>query len=127
MNATGEEFKWEYIQTAIQSNLDLIERIAVVSLVECFDYLKNNNSTNLHIMLILLAKYFATGFGYKYVENKYEDTWSQLGVKAIYIAIFSIIAKIIFGNIFSEKESDDDRLEKEASKAYENELRKKRA
>jgi hypothetical protein len=126
MNATGEEFKWEYIQTAIQSNLDLIERIAVVALVESYSHLKKNEGVNLHIVLILLGKYFVSGFGFKFIEKMYDCTWSQLGAKAAYVAIFSLIAKIIFGNVFSDKDSEEARLEAEANKAYENELRKKR-
>ena len=34
MNATGEEFTWEYIQTGILSNVDLIERIGMVDNIE---------------------------------------------------------------------------------------------
>ncbi len=127
MNATGEEFKWEYIQTAIQSNLDLIERIAIVALVECYDYLKKSNSVNIHVAFLLVGKYFLTGFGFKFLETQCsEDSWYQLGVKAIYIVIFSIITKIIFRNIFDGKDSEDALLEAEAAKAYEKELKKKR-
>jgi hypothetical protein len=128
MNATGEEFKWEYIQTAIQSNLDTIERIAIVALVECYEHLRKSDGVNLHIVLILLSKYFLSGFGFKFLERLYsEDTWSQLYTKAIYVAIFSIISKIIYRKVFSEFQSEDAKLEAEANKAYENELRKKRS
>jgi len=125
MNATGEEFKWEYIQTAIQSNFELIERIAIVALVECYYHLKKSDSVNIHVALLLIGKYFISGFGLKFLEKQYsEDSWYQLGVRAVYVAIFSLITKFIFRSVFDGKDSEDAFLEAEANKAYE--LRKKR-
>jgi hypothetical protein len=103
MNATGEEFKWEYIQAAIQSNFDLIDRIAVVALVECYEELKKRNSTNIHIIILLLSKYFITGLGFKYIDVlRYEDPWSQLICKGAFSLVFAWIVKFIFNIIFRE-------------------------
>lgn len=94
MNATGEEFKWEYIQAAIQSNLDLIERIAIVSLVQSYETLKTQNKFNIHVLLFLIFKYFFNGLGFKFIEKlKYEDTWNSLGAKASICFVFAIISK----------------------------------
>lgn len=93
-NATGEEFKWEYIQSAIQSNLDLIERIAVVALVEIYDKLRTSNKLNVHVVLILIAKYFFTGLGFKFINKlNYEDPWNQLLAKGAYCIIFALGVK----------------------------------
>ncbi len=94
MNATGEEFKWEYIQAAIQSNLDLIERIAIVALVACYEKLRSVNQTNIHILLILIAKYFFSGLGFRYIEKiRFEDPWTQLAAKGVACLAFALLAK----------------------------------
>jgi hypothetical protein len=94
MNATGEEFKWEYIQTAIQSNLDLIEKIAVVCLVDCYEKFKSQNKLNIHIVLILIGKYFFNGLAFKFIDKlHFDDSWNQLGVKAAYCFAFALIAR----------------------------------
>jgi hypothetical protein len=94
MNATGEEFKWEYIQSAIQSNVDLIERIAIVALVQSYETLKSQNRFNLHILLILLSKYFLNGLGFKYIEQlKFEDHWQSLAAKAVICLVFAFLSK----------------------------------
>ena len=94
MNATGEEFKWEYIQAAIQSNLDLIERIAIVGLVQSYETLKTQNRFNVHVLLIIIFKYFFNGLGFKYIEKlKFEDSWHNIGAKASICIIFAIISK----------------------------------
>ncbi len=94
MNATGEEFKWEYIQSGIQSNLDLIERIAIVALVQVYETLKEAKKINIHIFVFLVVKYFFSGLGFKYINRlNYEDQWSQLGAKGVYCLIFALISK----------------------------------
>jgi len=94
MNATGEEFKWEYIQSAINSNFDLIERIAVVALIECYDKLKSLNRMNVHIILILISKYLFSGLGFKFIEKfRYEDSWHQLIAKGVFTLIFALFSK----------------------------------
>jgi hypothetical protein len=129
MNATGEEFKWEYIQSAILSNLDLIERIAVVALVQVYESLRNKNKLNFPILIILIAKYFFTGIGFKYIDGLHnDDPWSQLIAKGLYCLIFAFISKylyfiyfrMIFNSAFSENYIDEDfNLEQEALREYE--------
>ena len=127
MNATGEEFKWEYIQTAIQSNLDLIERIALVALVECYDLLKKSDSMSIHVALIIVGKYLLSGLGFRLFEKfNFEDAWTQLGLKAVYVLVFALVSRIVCGGVFSSKDSYDNFLEAEANKAYDREIRKKR-
>ena len=94
MNATGEEFKWEYIQSAINCNLEFIERIAVVALVECYDKLKTNNKVNLHVIFILIAKYLFSGLGFKFIEKlRYEDSWHQLIARGVFTLGFALFSK----------------------------------
>jgi len=93
LNATGEEFRWEYIQSAIQSNLDLIEKISLVALVEVYESLRQKNKSNLHIILFLIGKYFFTGLGFKYLDILYDDQWTHLFFKAIYCLIFAFLSK----------------------------------
>lgn len=127
MNATGEEFRWEYIQNAIQSNLDLIERIAVVSLVECYDKLKSKNKLNIHIVLFLVAKYFFTGLGFRYFDRLHsEDPWNQLIIKGIYCLGFAFLARIVFSMVFRDtyREGTEEELEEEALKEYEKRKKK---
>jgi len=127
MNATGDEFKWEYIQTAIQSNLDLIERIALVALIECYDLLKKSDSLSIHVALIIVGKYVLSGFGFSMLEKiNSEDGWTLLGFKAVYALVFALVSRIICGGVFSSKDSYDNFLEAEANKAYDRELKKKR-
>jgi hypothetical protein len=113
MNATGEEFKWEYIQTAIQSNFDLIDRIALVALVECFDKLRNDKKWNIHIVLILIFKYFFNGLGFKYIDRlRSEDPWNQLVIKGTCTLVFAIFSRIIFSYVFVDEDT-------KANEAYE--------
>merc|ERR1711976_293057 len=113
MNATGEEVKWEYIQSAIQSNLDLIERIAIVALVQVYETLRTNSKMNIHILIFLIAKYFFTGIGFKYFfKMYYEDQLNQLGVKCVYVIIFALISKYIFNYIYADDfKTEDEKLE----------------
>ena len=124
MNATGEEFKWEYIQSAIQSNLDLIERISVVALVECYEKLKSQNALNIHILFILIAKYFFSGLGFRVIDRlRYDDPWNQLFAKGVFTFSFAFLTKLIFNNVFREETEDD--VEEEALKEFEK-LKKKK-
>jgi hypothetical protein len=91
MNATGEEFQWEYIQTAIQCNFDLIERLAVVALLEC--YYRNTILSPLYLVLVL-GRYFVTGLGFKYIDAlKHNDDWKQLAIRGGYSLGFAIVAR----------------------------------
>ena len=94
MNATGEEFKWDYIQSAIQSNLDLFNLISIVALVECYEVLKSKQKFNVHIIMILLFKYFFNGLGYKHIKAlNFDDSWYQLAAKGVACLVFAIFAK----------------------------------
>ena len=100
MNATGEEFRWEYIQTAIQSNFDLIERIAIVALIECYEKQRKSNGWNFHLLILIMIKYFISGLGFKYLEVlKSNDQWIQLGKKGAYTIMFAFITRYEFCNI----------------------------
>jgi hypothetical protein len=91
MNATGEEFQWEYIQTAIQTNFDLIERIAVVALLECY-YRKTTFS--FFYLALVLARYFVVGLGFKYLDIlKHHDEWRQLMIKGGFSLGFAIVSR----------------------------------
>lgn len=97
MNATGEEFRWEYIQSAIQANFDLIERIALVALVYSYEKLKVQGKWNLHIVMLLLGKYIYSGLAHRYIEIlKSEDQWQQLIIKGISALVFGIVAKYFY-------------------------------
>ena len=98
-NANSEEFKWEYIQTAISANIDLIERIAIVALVECYRKNEEYGKTKFHLLLILLVKNAISSVGYKYLEVlKTDDHWMKLAHKFSITIVFSIIVNIIFNN-----------------------------
>jgi hypothetical protein len=91
MNATGEEFQWEYIQTAIQCNFDLVERLAVVALLEC--YYKGTIMGPFYLLLAL-SRYFITGLGYKYIDSlKHPDEWKQLMIRGGFSFGFAIVAR----------------------------------
>ena len=34
MNSMGEEFTWEYIRTVILANLQMIEKMAIIALIQ---------------------------------------------------------------------------------------------
>ena len=76
---------------------------------------------NIHILLILITKYFFSGLGFRYIQAlRYEDSWSQLIVKGVCCLVFAFISKIIFNIVTTEK--SEDQL---AEEAYENEKKKK--
>ena len=110
MNATGDEFTWEYIQTAIQSNIDLLEKISIVTLILCIQKLNMENKLNGHIVIILIGKYALNNLGYNFLSHfQNEDTWKNIQVKGISALIFGILAKIIFK--MSIKSEEDKALE----------------
>lgn len=94
MNATGEEFKWEYIQVAIQSNIDLVDRIAVVALVECYKSLREHEQSNTYILVVLVLKYLVFGLAFRYVDLlKHECSWKQLMIKGGCTVTFALATK----------------------------------
>ena len=110
MNATGEEFNWEYIITAIESNFDLIERLAVVALVQCFEQADKSFKYKATIGFILVFKYAFFGLGFKFIKGlKTDDKWMQLYFKAVATLILGFISRIIFKRSFKNQQE----LEKE--------------
>ena len=104
LNATSEEFKWEYIITAINANIDLLERIAVVALVECYRKYSESSKTNFQFMLLLILKYSVNSLGPKYIPLlQTEDGWMKLGHKLSITLVFALTVQIIFKSIFSGK------------------------
>lgn len=105
MNATGEEFNWEYIITAIESNFDLIERLAVVALVQCVDQEEKSIHYKATVGSILIFKYAFFGLGFKFIQQlQTDDKWMQLYYKALATLIFGFISRIIFKRSFKNQE-----------------------
>lgn len=105
MNATGEEFNWEYIITAIESNFDLIERLAVVALVQCIDQEEKSIQYKTVVGSVLIFKYAFFGLGFKFIEQlQTDDKWMQLYYKAIATLVFGFISRIIFKRSFKNHE-----------------------
>lgn len=99
-NANSEEFKWEYIQTAISANIDLLERIAIIALVECYRLKEEAGKTKFYLLLILIAKNTISSIGSKYIEVlKTDDQWIKLAHKFSITVVFAIIVSIIFNNV----------------------------
>lgn len=112
MNATGEEFNWEYIITAIESNFDLIERLAVVALVECLDQNDKSFQYKAFIGAILVLKYAFFGLGFKFIRIiKTDDKWIQLYYKAIATLVLGFISRIIFKRSFKNQQELEKELE----------------
>jgi hypothetical protein len=103
-NATSDEFKWEYIQTAIIANIDLIERIGIVALVESYRILKDNGKFNLHLIFFLILKYGLNSIGSKYISFLSGDNWTIIQGRLVLGLIFCIIAKVIFNQVSSTEE-----------------------
>lgn len=119
MNATGEEFKWDYIQTAVQSNFDMIDKIAIVALVACMDKLTTDKKWNFHIMIIIIAKYFFSGLGFKYIDRlKFEDSWLQLLSRGVCTLAFGLFSRIIFSVVFRELTMSEEELAHQAYIAH---------
>ena len=102
MNATGEEFTWEYIQTGILSNVDLIERIGMVALVQSFVTLSNENKMSLHIILFIIGKYLFSAFGFKKIEGmmfkntSLGDKWEEIVGRIVIAMVFGLFCRIVF-------------------------------
>lgn len=99
MNATNDEFNWQFIQSSVISNIDLFERIGIVAIVECYILLKKYNKFNHHLILLLLAKYSLNNFGYKYIPYLNKTGWGDIQARFSSCCIFVIICKLIYNNI----------------------------
>ncbi len=111
MNASGDEFTWEYIQTAIQANIDLVEKIGIISLIENINYLNSEKKLNFHLILIILIRYFFNGLAFKYIDYfKNIVDWNFILLKGGIAIAFGLFCKIIFGKYHK---SEDQRAEEE--------------
>ena len=113
INATSEEFQWEYIQTSISANIDLLERLAIVALVECYRKYKDSGKTNIQFIILLFVKYSISIIGHKYIPFlQTDDAWKKLMNKFVITLVFSIMAKFIFESNFNNQSEDEDKKTK---------------
>lgn len=112
MNAMGEEFTWEYIRTAILSNVDMVEKLAIVALIQSIQRSFEENRIGIHLIFFVIAKYVFNNFGYNYIKllNFDGDQWKVLGSKVGITFIFGIIAKKLYRNV---NKTDDEKAEEE--------------
>jgi len=116
MNLTGEEFTWEYIRTAMLANAKLVEKIAVIALIQCMQKLMNDNKIYAHIIIIIIIKYIFNNFAYNYIPQlKFEgDQWKVLLSKIGITLFFALFAKKIFKNL---NKTEDEIAEEEYIRA----------
>ena len=107
MNSMGEEFTWEYIRTAILANLQMIEKMAIIALIQSVQKLMDDNKAYVHIIILIIIKYLFNSFGYNYIPqlNFGGDQWKILMSKIAITVIFGLTAKKIFRN--SNKTEDE--------------------
>ena len=107
MNSMGEEFTWEYIRTAILANLQMIEKMAIIALIQSAQKLMDDNKAYVHILILIIIKYLFNSFAYNYVPklNFGGDQWKILMSKIAITVIFGLAAKKIFRN--SNKTEDE--------------------
>ena len=118
-NAIGEEFTWEYIQAAIQANINLIEKIAIVAFVQCIQKINFEGGFSLPLILVVIGKYLLNGLAFKYIkELQFENEWKMLGLKAGIALVFGLVGKMMFN--FYHKSEDRKALE-----AYEKQKKNK--
>ena len=95
MNSMGEEFTWEYIRTAILSNIQSIQK------------LMDDKKAYFHLIFIVVIKYIFNNFAYTYIPqlNFEGDQWKILLSKIIITLGFGLLSKKIFKN--SNKTEDE--------------------
>lgn len=94
MNATGEEFKWEFIQTALYSNIEMIEKLALVALIEILRRLALQNKNNFLLVFLILIKYIVGEIVFKHAEFiKTDDPWKMLSYRAAFGILYGLVAK----------------------------------
>lgn len=101
-NSTGDEFKWEYIQTGIMANVDMLDRFAIVALVDCYVNKTEKNEISLHILLALISKYAFNSLAFKYLFVQ-KSQWESISIKVASTFAFALISKTLYG-IFSTPE-----------------------
>ena len=97
-NSMGEEFTWEYIRTAILANVQMIEKMAIVALIQTGTKLHEEKKSYGYIIFLIVFKYIFNNFAYIYIPQlKFGgDQWKILISKMINTVIFGLIAKKIF-------------------------------
>ena len=107
MNSMGEEFTWEYIRTAILANLQMIEKMAIIALIQSAQKLKDDKKAYIHLIFIIVIKYIFNNFAYNYIPqlNFGGDQWKILLSKIIITLGFGLLSKKIFKN--SNKTEDE--------------------
>lgn len=101
-NSTGDEFKWEYIQTGIMANVDMLDRFAIVALVDCYVNKTEKNEFSLHILLALISKYAFNSLAFKYLFVQ-KSQWESISIKVASTFAFALISKTLYG-LFSTSE-----------------------
>ena len=99
-NSMGEEFTWEYIRTAVLANVQMIEKMAIVALIQTGTKLKEEKQSYGLILFLILFKYIFNNFAYIYIPAlKFGgDQWKILISKTVITLIFGLFAKGIFKN-----------------------------
>ena len=94
----GEEFTWEYIRTAILANVQMIEKMAIVALIQTGTKLKEEKQSYGLILFLILFKYIFNNFAYIYIPAlKFGgDQWKILISKIVITMVYGLIAKGIF-------------------------------
>ena len=112
LNSMGEEFTWEYIRTAILANLDMIEKIAITSLIQNIAKLIEEKKFYVHLICLIAFKYVFNSFGYTYfIESNLEsDQWKILSYKIGFNLIFALLAKKLFRVV---NKTEDEKAEEE--------------
>ena len=97
-NSMGEEFTWEYIRTAILANVSMIDKMAIVALIQTANKLKEEKKQFNYVIVLILIKFIFNNFGYTYLPYlKFGgDQWKILISKMVNTVIFGLIAKKIF-------------------------------
>ena len=103
----GEEFTWEYIRTAILANLQMIEKMAIIALIQSAQRLMEDKKVYIHLIIFILIKYLFNSFAYNYIPqlNFGGDQWKILISKIAITLAFGLFAKKIFKN--SNKTEDE--------------------
>ena len=99
-NSMGEEFTWEYIRTAILANVSMIDKMAIIALIQTLNKLKKENKKFGYVILLIGLKFIFNNFGYTYIPYlKFGgDQWKILISKIITTILFALLAKKIFKN-----------------------------
>ena len=100
MNSMGEEFTLEYIRTAILANLQMIEKMAIIALIQSIQKLMDDKKLYIHLILLIAFKYIFNSFAYNYIPqlNFGGDQWKILLSKIANTIIFGLLAKKVFKN-----------------------------